>query len=244
MNNPSPLIPNGSLLEEKTKSQSRVKVAVFSILTAHVAIISVALLVQGCKREQPVPPAEVETAFTDTNLPPVDTNFPPYVAPTSAPPVMVEPPVVVSSVTEYTIEKGDTFTSIAKKLGVTVNGIKEANPGVEPTKLKVGQKIVIPAAHAAAPVGAVESTAASTGEQTYTVKSGDTLSSIARHYGTTVKAIRAANNLTTDKIKVGEKLKIPAKAVAPTPAYESAPVAPPVTTPPVATPPVTTPPTH
>lgn len=227
----SPLIPQGSLLEQKTKSQSRVKIAIFSVLGIHVVVFSVALLVQGCKREQPAALPEVTEA---TN---VDTNLPPYVASTSAPPVMVQPPLATPGVGEYTVEKGDTFTSIAKKHSVTVNGIKEANPGVEPTKLKPGQKIVIPAAHVAAPVGGIVSTIAGTGEETYSVKSGDNLSTIAKHFGTTVKAIRAANNLVTDKIKVGDKLKIPAKSETAAPTPEPAPVNPSAPTPvPMSTP--------
>lgn len=43
----------------------------------------------------------------------------------------------------------------------------------------------------------------------YVVKSGDTLSRIAKTHGTTVKAIEAANNLSSDRILVGAKLKIP-----------------------------------
>jgi len=43
----------------------------------------------------------------------------------------------------------------------------------------------------------------------YVVKSGDTLTRIARTYGTTVKAIEAANDLNGDRIVVGLKLKIP-----------------------------------
>jgi LysM repeat protein len=53
--------------------------------------------------------------------------------------------------------------------------------------------------------------------ETYTVKSGDSLTKIAKAHGTTVKAIRAENNLTTDHIKVGQKLKIPARAEAAAP---------------------------
>jgi hypothetical protein len=43
----------------------------------------------------------------------------------------------------------------------------------------------------------------------YVVKSGDTLSRIARAHGTTVKAIETANGLNGDRIVVGAKLKIP-----------------------------------
>lgn len=50
------------------------------------------------------------------------------------------------------------------------------------------------------------------------MKSGDTLTKIAKTYGTTVKAIEAENNLSTTKIHVGQKLTIPAKAEAAAPA--------------------------
>jgi LysM repeat protein len=64
------------------------------------------------------------------------------------------------------------------------------------------------------------------GEEAYMVKSGDTLTKIAKAHGTTVKAIKAASNLTTDHIKVGQKLTIPAKAEAAAPAPAPAPAAP------------------
>jgi LysM repeat protein len=68
------------------------------------------------------------------------------------------------------------------------------------------------------------------GGETYTVKSGDSLTKIAKAHGTTVKAIESENNLSTTKIKVGQKLKIPAKAEAAAPAAP-APVPPPATAP-------------
>ena len=49
-----------------------------------------------------------------------------------------------------------------------------------------------------------------TGAAVYLVKSGDTLSRIAKTHRTTVKAIKEANNLTTDRLSIGQKLDIPA----------------------------------
>jgi LysM repeat protein len=120
------------------------------------------------------------------------------------------------------VVKGDSLAKIAKKHGVTLSALKAANPGVEPTKLKVGQKLSIPAggSPAAAPATGTSSGVESSGGEAYTVKSGDTLTKIAKAHGTTVKAIKAASNLATDHIKVGQKLTIPAKAEA------AAPVAP------------------
>jgi LysM repeat protein len=119
--------------------------------------------------------------------------------------------------------------------------MQAANPGVVPTKLKIGQKLVIPAGGKTMENPGSASTMSADASATYTVKSGDSLMKIAKAHGTTVKAIQSANNLSTTKIHVGQKLKLPTKAQpAPSPAAvpvesASAPVAP-ATSAPVAPP--------
>jgi LysM repeat protein len=141
------------------------------------------------------------------------TSAPPIVEPTPAPiPTPVPTPMPTVSGQEYTIVKGDSFATIAKKFpGVSAKMIQDANPGVQPTKLKIGQKIQIPAPSVPTTGSAPTlATGGSSAGESYTVKSGDNLISIAKKFpGVTVKAIRAANNLTTDKIRVGQKLIIP-----------------------------------
>ena len=44
----------------------------------------------------------------------------------------------------YTIKSGDTFARLSGLFGVTVQAIEEANPGVDPRRLRIGQKIFIP----------------------------------------------------------------------------------------------------
>lgn len=56
-----------------------------------------------------------------------------------------------------------------------------------------------------------ESETTASEEQTYKVAEGDTLNKIAKEYGVTVEALKAANNLTDDNIFVGQTLKIPAE---------------------------------
>jgi len=240
MNNPNPFVPKGSLLEQQSQRRSRLKLAVFCVLAVSVTGL-VAMLIQGCKREKPTD--ETNPSTVDTNTVAVDTNLPAMAVsnpPVVLPPVTTNPPVVLPPVvpveqpaaggSEYVVVKGDSLAKIAKKNGVTLKALQAANPGVVPTKLKVGQKLVIPAggkpavagSAAAAPVNSTGAVADA--GQSYTVKSGDTLTKIAKKNGTTVKAIEAANGLSTTKIKVGQKLKLPSKGEAAAPAAPAAPV--------------------
>jgi LysM repeat protein len=135
----------------------------------------------------------------------------------------VETPVIappsIAAEREHVVVKGDSFYTIGKQYNVSMRAIAEANPGVDPTRLRIGQKIKVPAS-VSTPSGFPSNGSATSngGEKTYTVKSGDTLWKIARDHGVAEKALRAANNLRTSQIKVGQKLKIPASASAPAPA--------------------------
>lgn len=232
MNTPSPLIPQGSLLDQKNKSRARVKVAFFCVVGVHVAAILVALLAQGCKREtavnEPVP-TEIQQPFVaeDTNAVPAfeptntiaETVVSNYVPPVAEPPPVTSISAPAPTVQEHIVQKGESFSTIAPKYNVTVRALQAANPTVNPTRMQIGQKLVIPPpTTAAAPVSggitSAPSTASESGEQVYVVKTGDNLTKIAAQFGTTINAIRRANNLTTDRIKVGDKLKIPAAAPA------------------------------
>ena len=234
MNNPNPFVPQGSLLEQ-SKRRSRMKLGVFIVLAVGVCGLT-AMLIQGCKRENPeteitpTPDTNV-VSTTDTNLLPTQTsNSTAYVPPVpTKTQIVVPPPVPEPTTTEYTVAAGDTLGKIAKKNGVKLKELEDANPGVIPTKLKVGQKLQIPAASGVAPAAgtALDTTSAGVGAEIYKVKSGDTLTKIAKAHGTTVKLIMSENNLTTTRITVGKKLKIPAKAEAAiAPAMPAAPVTP------------------
>jgi LysM repeat protein len=169
---------------------------------------------QGCRQEPAIskqdsgntnlPPAAQftnQTAVETTNAPVAPSNSPPELAVTNpAPPL---PPVSA----EYTIASGDTFGKLAKSFHTTVKAFTEANPGVDPTQLQIGQKIHLP------PRADMTTSPGRTSEENiYTVKSGDWLLKIAAQFGTTVQAIREANGLNTDRIDVGQKLKIPVKS--------------------------------
>ena len=101
-----------------------------------------------------------------------------------------------TNVTTYTVKSGDTLYSIAKKYNTTVNAITTLN-NLTSNTLSIGQTLKIP------------TSTQNVTEQTYTVKSGDTLYSIARKYNTTLSDLINRNNLKTSNLSIGQKLIIP-----------------------------------
>jgi len=109
----------------------------------------------------------------------------------------------------YTVKSGDTLSAIASKYGTTYQKLAEYNGIANPNVIRVGQQIKIPG-KSTAPANKPE---ANTAETVYTVKSGDTLSAIARKYGTTYQKLAAYNGISNpNKISVGQKIKIPGTA--------------------------------
>ena len=111
----------------------------------------------------------------------------------------------------YTVQKGDSLYSIATKFGTSVDAIKRAN-NLGTNMLSIGQKLLIPEITEDEP--SIPPTS-STGS-VYTVKNGDTLYSIAGRYGITVDSLKTANNLTSNNLKIGQKLTIPSSTTDPT----------------------------
>ncbi len=229
MNNTNPLIPQGSLLEQKARSRPHLRIAI-AIVAVHLVFLG-GLLIQGCGKEDNI--AKTSQSTNESPLPPfADSNLystsivaqPAHELAHTSPPVVTSLPTpspghlpasdqaVSGETREYVVISGDNFTTIGKKFGVSSAAMAKANPGVDSTRLKVGQKLVIPPAPSVA-----TATVGSGSENSYLVKSGDTLLKIATANGTTVKEIKALNGLTTDRIKAGDKLKLPAKSAPATP---------------------------
>lgn len=101
----------------------------------------------------------------------------------------------------YTVEKGDSLYSIAKKYNTTEDEIKKYN-GLTTNLLSIGQKLTIPC-H-------MENTnGSSLGKYvSYKVEKGDSLYSIAKKFGTTVDKIKIDNNLKSNTLTIGNVLKI------------------------------------
>ncbi|MGE5509208.1 MAG: LysM peptidoglycan-binding domain-containing protein [Chitinophagales bacterium] len=110
----------------------------------------------------------------------------------------------------YTVQAGDTLFLIAQRYGTTVAALQQTNGLTNPDSLYAGQRLTIPSGSTATPAPAPSPTPA-TGDQTYTVQSGDTLYLIAQRYKTTVDALVQANHITdVNNLAPGTVLQIPA----------------------------------
>lgn len=107
--------------------------------------------------------------------------------------------------TNYVVVSGDTLFRLSQRFGTSVDAIKQAN-NLTSDFLRIGQSLTIPNGQTTTtPTQQTQLT-----QQTnYTVVSGDTLSAIAKRYGTTVDAIKTRNNLTSDFLRIGQALVIP-----------------------------------
>ena len=104
-----------------------------------------------------------------------------------------------TSFVTYTVQKGDTLYKIASQYNTTVDILKKIN-NLSSNILSIGQKIKLPSTEIINIPASLE---------TYTVKSGDTLYSIAKKFDTTVDKIKSQNSFSADALTVGQVLKIP-----------------------------------
>ena len=91
----------------------------------------------------------------------------------------------------YTVQKGDSLYSIARKYSTTIDKIKDLN-NLTTNLLSIGQVLLIPTD--------------TNLETTYTVQKGDSLYSIAKKYNTTVDRLKQLNNLKSNLLSIGQIL--------------------------------------
>jgi membrane-bound lytic murein transglycosylase D len=142
-------------------------------------------------------------------------------------------PAALASLSWHTVKRGETLLSISRKLRVNRADLAEANSLTVRARVRTGQRLLIPreptillAARTDRPapvavsrpldarVMAARTPTVSTSDLAkviYRVKRGDTLSSIARLFNTSVAALRSWNNLAGSRINAGQRLTIFAK---------------------------------
>ncbi len=115
---------------------------------------------------------------------------------------------VVSQPIYHKVKKGETLSRIARKYGTTVKNIKNWN-GIKSDRISIGQNLIVGWTNGVPPKKEDTPATTSSSGTYHKVKKGETLSTIAGKYGTTVSALKKANNLKSDKITVGQRLLIP-----------------------------------
>jgi len=128
--------------------------------------------------------------------------------PTATATPTVAPTATPSTGFNYTVQRGDTLYSIARRFGTTVNAIVQANGILNPNLIFAGQVLWIPSSGVSP---------GQPGQTIYIVQKGDTLYSIACRFGTTYQALASLNGIPYPyTIYVGQKLVISAGGVPPT----------------------------
>jgi len=163
-------------------------------------------------------------ATPGTPAPPSVPAFPPLrpLAPTipEAPLRPIEPaPPALDQPGTHVVAKGETGGDISMKhYGTTRNWgeIQKANPGVDPTALKIGQKLVIPVVAKRDVVAAPgEALKLDDGQKAYTVKKGDSFYSIAKsELGDATRFTEIAKlnpTVSSDGMKVGQAIRLPSR---------------------------------
>lgn len=118
---------------------------------------------------------------------------------------------------EYEVQAGDTLAGIARREGVSLRRLTEVNGLDRNTTIYVGQTLLIPEGQRAnETAGGERGVERREMRKTIEVARGDTLSGLAKRHGTTVAALQAANNLGGETIYVGQSLRVPGAAAAPT----------------------------
>ncbi|MGE5838127.1 MAG: LysM peptidoglycan-binding domain-containing protein, partial [Acidobacteriota bacterium] len=113
----------------------------------------------------------------------------------------------------HEVKARETLTTVARKYGVSVAELRAANELSSKARVRRGQVLSIPQRTAAALPTArtAQPSVASNGAPsllTYRVRQGDTLSSIARQFDTTVDSLKRLNRLSSDRISVGLRLTV------------------------------------
>ncbi len=120
-----------------------------------------------------------------------------------------------TKIVRYKVKPGDTAASISKKFGVSPKSLLAANGMKSEGQVTAGKILKVPVrtkekktAVASAKKGKSKKPAAEPALVRHTVKKGETLTQIARRYGTTPAEIRKMNQLQTSELKIGQVIKI------------------------------------
>ena len=110
----------------------------------------------------------------------------------------------------YKIRSGDTLYALSRHYGVTIEMIAECNPGIRAESLRIGSNILIPALNEVDAYRGKSDSPQLQFTDTYLVKQGDTLWSIALAYNVQIETLAEKNGMDVDAVlSLGRSLKVP-----------------------------------
>lgn len=117
---------------------------------------------------------------------------------------------------EHRVRRGETVTSVARRYRVSASALRAANGLSKKSRLAAGQVLVVPRGSVdVASLADDEPQAARGPSRTHRVRSGETLGSIAGHYGVSVSSLQRWNGMgRSTKLIAGQKLKVSAPGAA------------------------------
>ncbi|MGC9167601.1 MAG: LysM peptidoglycan-binding domain-containing protein [Desulfurella sp.] len=108
----------------------------------------------------------------------------------------------------YIVKKGDTLTTIAQKLGLPLEKLKYANPGIKSTDLSIGQKILIPQIKTTTSNSQTASNVITS--KVYIVQKGDNAFNISKKLGCSLDQLKNLNpNINLSNLNVGDRIIVP-----------------------------------
>jgi membrane-bound lytic murein transglycosylase D len=113
----------------------------------------------------------------------------------------------------YVVQQGDSLSGIASRFSTSVRELVSLNQLTDAHRIRVGQTLLLPhdTNMVTQTLAAVEAEVIVPADGSYTVRAGDTVSSIARRFAVSEAAIMRLNNLNSNaRINVGQALQLPA----------------------------------
>jgi peptidoglycan endopeptidase LytF len=226
----------------------KVSRVVLIVVALHVLVIGGIFVFEGCSRTRAPEPGLADNESLPGEKPadmasatqPAAPLIPQGLTPAMPPALTTPPPAAPAqpAIRTYIVRKGDSLWKIAQTEGVSMGDLARINNLTKTSMLQIGQKLQIPQAIKSEPVTTAAASvlpasadaslapsslpASAASGDLYVVKSGDTLWKLARQHHITVAAIKQANSLSGDTLKIGQKIRIPAPSAATAPATASA----------------------
>jgi membrane-bound lytic murein transglycosylase D len=109
----------------------------------------------------------------------------------------------------HVVRSGETLGGIAARYRTSVTRIRELNGLGRSNLIRVGQRLKVGGTRAAASSRASSTASAGSRPEMHVVRRGETLWDLARRYGVSVQALMEANEMSSSRLRAGQKLRIP-----------------------------------